>query len=167
MLQNWSTKQHGTILNKIKIQYIDSIQHLFQCLACLNNHDTVATASSSIKGVIIDDLDYFIQNEEDDDDNGGGERHDSSSNYNDNGHESISKTLFHNTNDDDDNNNNIIINSVRKKRKRNEKKKKHDGKKNTAATPGSTTIEMMRLMQVCKSSHVLDIRCWMMIVFAS
>ncbi len=152
---NWNTKEHSTILKKIRVQYVDSVLDLMNFLASMPMH--ISPSSSHCRAIIIDDLDYFVRDHDlsitgmgDVD----GSNHDEMDNedtheledgyarrsvnyqhdYSSFSRASISKNLFR----DDHNHDNDF-----------------DEQSRTKSSNGNSlsTIEMMRLVQLCKYKY--------------
>ena len=150
---NWNTEQHARILQKIKIRYMDSVHDLFQYLASMS----MKCFDGRNKAIIIDDLDYFIRdhdlssimtiscpnesqhpNENHHHHNEMKVDHDEGEEYN----RSISKALFQDNDNDDVGDHNDASSP--------KASTSNLGKRNKQETNGVSTIEMMRLVQLCK-----------------
>ncbi len=159
----WNSKEHLQTLHKIKIKYLDSVHDLFHFLSCYNNqYDNDIRKRKKNKAIIIDDLDYFIKDHdivmEDKSNSSGGQMNESRSLENngnsDNNHiagntPSIPKALFHEYSCEDEKGGvpepDVLGNDV------------VSNHNNYGSRTGIvSTIEMMRLVQLCKCSFQIQ-----------
>ena len=137
---NWNIQDHASILSKIQIRYIDSIYDLMKYLASIHCN-SLKRSNQQVSCMIIDDSDYFIK---DCDMSSNGNTMESQMNSNEdkdvakNDNHSVAKSLFHDLDQ--------VQNENEKEMKRPKERSCNHG--------ASSTVEMMRLVQLCKFSNL-------------